>query len=410
MNNKLQTILVLGAGFGGLRCAIDLHDRLKQDENVQIILVDKYPYQSFHAALYEVAAAHMPKEAICLPIRKAIGNRNIRFYQDIVEQLDPMRQEVTLHRQGTVRYDYLVLALGCVPNDYHIPGLGDHAHQFYTFENALSVRRHVEATLRTQENVRVVIGGGGPTGTELAAAFRYFASDFCKHRGRHQQHLHVDLIELSGHLLTGMPSKMAHAADKYLKRLGVHAYYNAGIAKVRSRSLTLTDGNTIPYDILIWTGGIKTNPVVQSAADVLPLDPRGRIVITKYLQAKGFSRIYAIGDIASFATGKHQSLPQVAPHAIWQGGHVARNIIKQLHDEHPIAYDPSSFPTVIPLGGEYGILRWHNRIFTGRWTLWAKKYFEWVYLSESLPFLAAWKMAINGEHHRHTVDYIDPAA
>jgi NADH dehydrogenase len=402
-----ETIVILGAGFAGIRCAVDLYDRTKHKDDVKIILIDKSPYQSFYPSLYEVAAAHMPKEANCLPIRQVIGKRSIHFLQDIVDQIDPVNQQIHLHRHNTVRYDYLVLALGSVPNDYHIPGLADYAHCFNGFDTALQVRRHVESALRTQEDVRLVIGGAGPTGVELAAAFRYFAEDFCRHRNNHQQHLSVELIELSGHPLTGFPSKMAKLTDRYLRKLGVKPYYNVGIAKVTDKTITLTDKSQIPYDVLVWTGGIKPNPVIRH--ETFEYDNRGRILTNKYLQAKGFSRIFVIGDIASVATGRKSTLPQVAPHAYSEGAHVARNLTRILNEQDLIAYEPDNAPTVIPLGAEYGLFRWRNQVWAGKWVMLLKRLIEWRYLAGIMPLSIAWKMAIDGEHHRHETDFFDQA-
>lgn len=400
--NKRQTVLILGGGFGGIRCALDLHDRLGSRQNdIDIILVDKRPHQVFYSSLYEVAAAKMPKDAICLPIHKAINKRAIRFLRDSVEQIDPITQDVTLHSHGTIKYDYLVVALGCVPNDFNISGLRDYALTFNSFDNALALRRQAQHHLKTADTLRLVIGGGGPTGVELAAAFRYFAHDFCRHSGQSKdQHLSVTLIELGGRLLNGLPIEMANYSHKKLKKLGVKVFYNTGIQKVKNNAITLTDGNTMPYDLLVWTGGVKPNPIVRAAA--FEFDGRGRMMVNKALQARGFSRVYAIGDITNYSVSPKKSLPQVAPHAIWEGEHVASNIYRQITDQQPLPYHLHTFPTLIPLGGNDGILRWNKLIITGRLVLWIKKLVEWHYISGVLPFTAAWHVAVRGTHTSHT--------
>lgn len=404
MNNpSLHTILILGSGFGGIRCALDLHDRLKNRDDIQIVLVDKRPYQVFNSSLYEVAAAKAPREAVCLPIRKAVHKRSIRFIQDIVEKIDPVGQSVTLHQYGELHYNYLVVALGAVPNDYGIPGLRDHAISFYSFDDALAVRRQVQHLMRTKGKVNLVIGGGGPTGTELAAAFRYYEHDFCSHKKHKDEHLSVTLVEAGSQLLNGLPTEMAIQTDKKLRQLGANLSYGNAIKKVTAKSITLADGSTLPYDVFVWSGGIKANAIIQEAG--FALDSRGRLLVSKNLHAKGYTRVYGIGDITSFAIDSKHTLPQVAPHAIWQGEHVAKNIARQINKQHVQPYEPKNFPTLIPLGGNDGLLRWGPYIFGGRLTLWAKRLVEWDYFTGILPISTAWHVAIRGKHTRHTIGH-----
>src|SRR3989344_6505698 len=141
----MSKILILGGGFGGIRCALDLEKKLThstgsgQDGQVQIILVDKNSYHLFLPALYEVAAVYGNKEdsfavkirkTICIPYGEIFAGKNINFIQAEISVVDLKAKSVRTKGEEGLFYDYLVIALGSQTADFGFPGVGEYAYQF----------------------------------------------------------------------------------------------------------------------------------------------------------------------------------------------------------------------------------------------------------------------------------------
>jgi NADH dehydrogenase len=82
----------------------------------------------------------------------------------------------------------------------------------------------------------------------------------------------------------------------------------------------------IPTYTLVWTAGVTSSSLIKSISSC-DQDKAGRIIDNKYLQVKGYSNVFAIGDCASIidpSTGK--LCPPTAQHAIRQAKVAAENI------------------------------------------------------------------------------------
>jgi NADH dehydrogenase len=109
-------VIIIGAGFGGLRVA-----RRLRRAPVDVTIVDRHNYHTFVPLLYQVATAGLEPEEIAQPIRRILrGVPNLRFRMSTVTGVDLERSAV-ITDAGEVKYDYLVLAAGSAPSYF---GLG----------------------------------------------------------------------------------------------------------------------------------------------------------------------------------------------------------------------------------------------------------------------------------------------
>ncbi len=393
---RKQRIIILGSGFAGLRCAINLGHRIKGRSDVELILVDKRPYQNIYPSFYQIIAEVAKKDAVCIPIAETIADLPIQFIQDWVEDIDPVNQRVKLHQNDTLHYDYLVLGLGAVMNDYHIPGLADYATRFNNFEDLVVLRRELKEKLKKHDKVTIAVGGGGPTGVEVSLAFRYLAKKLGR-RDKNKQ-IEVILIEQAEHVLGQFNPQFITATEEILAKAGVTLKLGATIKKITNNSVELETGVKVTSDLFIWTGGVMVNPLIGQAG--FELDAKGRVLVNKYLQVKGYSKTYAVGDVAGFWVNKDETLPQIVPYAIRQGRLVADNIARQLHDQHPAPFHPGNAINLIPLAGYTGLFRFNSHVFQGRWVLWLNQWLNFYYLSGILPLSTAWMIAMDGRHRR----------
>jgi len=146
----MKKILILGGGFGGVRCALDLDKKFKGQ--VQITLVDKNSYHLFLPSLYEVASIYEKnplssedpfavkiRKTVCIPYGEIFSGKNINFIQAEVSDVDLKTKNVRTKGGEVLEYDYLVIALGSQTADFGIPGVREYAYQFKGIDDAVAI-------------------------------------------------------------------------------------------------------------------------------------------------------------------------------------------------------------------------------------------------------------------------------
>jgi NADH dehydrogenase len=371
-------VVVVGAGFGGLNAASAL-----ARAPVEVTLIDRDNYHGFSPLLYQVATAGLGPEDIAHPVRAIFARQpNVDVRLGTVTGVDLDRRLIEIRGEEPVGYDYLVLAAGSVTNDFGVPGVAAHGFPLKMLPDAMRLRNHVlacferadaEPSLVDDGILTFVIAGGGPTGVEVAGALRELignnlASDF--HRlavGRAR----VLVVEMTDRLLGSFSSASQIEALHTLRIKGVEVHLDQAIASVGPRSVSFGDGTVIPTHTVIWTAGVRANPLVEGLD--LAKGRGGAIQVGPDLSVPGHPDVFVIGDLASATDAKGRPAPQLAPVAIQGGRHVARCIERSLagRGNRPFRYrDKGIMATIgrrsavadLPLGihlsGTLGWLSW----------------------------------------------------
>lgn len=361
-------ILILGGGFGGIRCALDLDKKL--GNKVEITLIDRNGYHLFIPAIYEVASAYgikkdpfaiQLKKTICIPYTDIFENTSVDFIEAEINQVDLQNKKVKTKGEHIFEYDYLVLALGSETSTYDIPGIQEYAHQFKTLEDALFINQRLEE-LSEQftkghriEPFTFLICGGGFTGLEIAAELGCCSKVIkskCKLKGRCST---ITLFEAGSKILPMLSEKERKAVKKRLTQLGIVIMENSQIEEIGSDYLKLKNGQKLNGDLIIWTAGIKPNQFLQSIKD-LALSSSGKILVEEDLRTKGNDNIFGVGDNIEFTDKKNQKqVPALAYVAIDQGRITAQNIYNATRNKKPKLYKPFYDVFIIPVGGKYAI-------------------------------------------------------
>ena len=314
--------VVIGAGFGGLACA----KKLRKSDSYSVTLIDRNPYQLFSPLLYQVATASLPEDDIAFPVRTAY--RDVQFIRGEVTNIDTTAKELTLSNGKTVSYDDLILAVGSEGTTFGIPGIAEHAFQMKSVSDAREIRRSllhtyesVEDGLLPLESLNVVIVGGGPTGVELAGAVRELQREIQREFEHIAPKATVTLLEAGPRLLPSFHPRSSQYTLKTLTKMGVQVQVDASVIEATSRSLRLKDGKEIIAGTRIWAAGVVAPPNWKFLGET---DRGNRIKVNSNLQLNDSTWI--VGDVASYPGSNGRPLPMVAPVAIQQGKHVARQI------------------------------------------------------------------------------------
>ncbi len=348
MSNQPQTlakqphIIVIGGGFGGLNVVKAL-----QDAPVQITLIDRHNYHLFRPLLYQVAMAGLSPADIAAPLRVIFKrHQNVRTILADVTDIDAEQRQVILASGERLAYDLLVVATGAVYDYFGHASWAHHAPSLETIESALEIRRRVlsayeAAELEPEPAARqswmtFVIIGGGPTGVELAGAIGEMAN-----RTLHENFRQIDpadtkilLIEALDRLLIAFPSDLSDKAHQALEKLGVTVRTNTKVIEIAEQHITVQTGDQlekIAAHTMMWAAGVKANAlgqVLQQRAGA-DLDRKGRVKVLPNLTLPNHPEIFAIGDLTYFEQDS-QPLAGLAPVAIQQGQHVAKQILRHL--------------------------------------------------------------------------------
>lgn len=346
----MQNIVVLGAGYGGVRAIRRLAHLIGENQQHQLILVNKHNYHMFMTQLHEHAVGTSEMEEMMVPLEDVLADKRVKFIKGWVDDID-LANQIVLINHGDIKlpFKYLVVALGSEPEYYNIPGLKESSVSLRSLYSANAIRQRVDNMLKEdrKQPLTFVVGGGGLTGVEFAGELAYHLQQV---KQKHQ----IIMVEGAKELLPGMASDMAGYATDALKKLGVEVVTGDLIKSVTEKVIKLSSGRKIQYSLLLWAGGIKGNKVLANTD--LKIAGNGRVEVNEYLQAINTTNIYVIGDSAlakDFRTGK--PVIPTAQAAIQQGAVAAYNIYADIAGKSKQVYKPMVLGTLISIGWRCGL-------------------------------------------------------
>ncbi len=361
-DNRKQ-IVILGAGYAGLRTALRLGRMLKKNVNWRILLVDRYDFHQLKTELHEVAAGRVREEAVSTPIVTFIRGRNIDFLNAEATDIDFVQQFVTTSK-GKVKYDKLVIALGSETEFFGIPGMGAQAFTLTSVEDARRIKNHIREMFVKAKNenddakrqalLTFVIGGGGFTGVELATELVGYISKLCRRFEIAKEKAQVIVIEAEERILPGFDLGLVNHAQKAMKNMGIRLLLKTPCVSAEEDYVRLRGGQKIPTRTLIWTGGVRACDLVAKAE--LKYGPRGRVAVNPYLESVDHHGIYVIGDNALVVDPiTKRPLAPSAQLALQQAEIVALNICAEINGVKRARYIPKVVGEFVSLGGRNAV-------------------------------------------------------
>lgn len=342
-------IVVVGGGAGGLELVTRL-GRTFGREDYDIILLERNSSHIWKPLLHEVAAGSLDANLDEVGYRGHGHLNKYRFFLGTLQDIDrdtghvvvaPIADESGDEIMGEhrIRYDYLVIAVGSVANDFGVEGVAEHclflesraeADKFRQklLNACLRVSRTMMLAPGVEADVEIAIVGGGATGVELAAEL-YNAATALKHYGLEvfdERRLKVTLLEAGERILPALPEHVSSAAREELEALGVRVITAAQVVKVTQDGVHLKDGRTIPAAMKVWAAGVKAPAFLQGIAG-LETAPNNQLLVKPTLQTTADDCIFAIGDCARFIPdGAERPIPPRAQAAHQMADTVFKNL------------------------------------------------------------------------------------
>jgi len=341
-------ILILGAGYAGLRCARDLGRSLDAPGAPEVMLVDRHRYHQIITELPVAAAGRIGSDDVALPLDQLLTRARVRFEQAEVEHIDLRGKQVVTTR-GALSYGTLVVAVGSTTAFYGVPGLAEHALTLKSVEDAEAIKARVQevvqqAARQTDEGARaallsVLIGGAGLTGVELAGELAEVLPCLAERYHLPATAPRVTLVEASPVVLPSLRGRLRTRAASILTALGIRLALGSKVVLADESGVTLASGDRLVGQTLVWTTARN-----------------GQAPVDDYLRLKGYPDVYVIGDAARIPNGRGPGfLNPTAQVAIRQGEAAAQTIMAAWEGRQPRPYTPLNRGQVISLGSGTGV-------------------------------------------------------
>ncbi|HLZ87005.1 MAG TPA: NAD(P)/FAD-dependent oxidoreductase [Puia sp.] len=376
-NSKRQRVVIVGAGFAGLRIARSLNNTA-----YDVFLIDRHNYHQFQPLMYQVATARLEPSSISFPLRKVFQHtHNVTIRIADVLRVDVVNKmlETTI---GDITYDRLVLCIGCTTNYFGNERIRANSFPMKSVPNAMALRNRILQTFEDtieagpderQSLLNFVIVGGGPTGVELAGAMAEMKKNILP-----KDYPEVDFSRLTIYLIEGSPNTLNSMSEvsratsrKYLEQLGVMVRTGTTVEDYDGNTVRLKGGETIVARNLIWAAGVTGNVLEGIPASVMV---RGnRLKTNRFGEVEGLDGVYAIGDIAYMPTPKYPNgHPQLANVAIAQAAHIAINFKRELKGRTRIEFEYHNKGTMATVGKRKAVVDLPGLSFQGvfAWLTW----------------------------------------
>lgn len=372
----LHTVVIIGAGFGGLEAAKALGK-----QPVKVTVIDRNNYHLFQPMLYQVGTAGLAPSEITSPIRNILRKQqNTEVLMEEVTGVDVEGQHVLMGDQS-VPFDYLIVATGASNNYFGHEDWQRFAPGLKSVVDAMAVRDKIllafeRAELEKDAEKRkalltFVLVGGGPTGVELAGALAELATEAFKgdFRHIHPSSARIILVEGKSRIMPEFPPSLTRKAHKKLNRLGVEIRTGVHVKAVDADCVMIGDQRLEAKNV-IWTAGVKASPAGQWLQT--EIDHDGRVKVQSDMTIPGHHNIFVIGDTA-LAKQNGKPLPGLAPVALQEARYVAAVIADRIAGKvhtRPFRYfDKGTMATV---GRSFAVVDIGILHFTGflAWLTW----------------------------------------
>lgn len=395
-------IVIIGGGFAGLAAARGL-----ENQDLQVVLIDKHNYHTFQPLLYQVATGGLEPDSIAFPLRKRFNDvENFYFRLAEVTNINTDKNEIET-TIGSLEYDELIIATGSTTNFFGNKNVEKHAMEMKSVPDSLNIRSLIlenfeEALLETDLEKRralmnFVIVGGGPTGVELAGALAEMKKGILPkdYPDLDIRMMKINLIQSSKELLKGMSNQASVKAEDFLIKLGVDVWTNLRVLDYDGETVTTNGDDHFKSATVIWAAGVKGKKINGLPTDCI-VERAERFKVNRYNQVENYNNIYAIGDVACMKTENYEwGHPMMAQPAIQQGKLVAKNMLAKLKGKQQKEFeyhDKGSMATIgrnkavvdLPNWKTQGVFAWFVWMFVHLFSLIGFRnkvivFMNWVY-------------------------------
>lgn len=338
-----------------------------------ITLVNKHNYHYETTWMHEASAGTLHHDRCRYQIKDVINTSRVNFVQDTVKKIDKEGKKVVLET-GELSYNYLVVALGSVPETFGISGLKEHAFSISNINSSRQLREHIEyqfATYNTEaekrpERLTIVVGGAGFTGIEFLGEMANRIPELCREYDIDRQQVRLICVEAAPSVLPGFEPELVDYAVNYLEGKGVEFKIGTAVKECTPDGIIVgKDDQTeeIKAGTVVWAAGVRGNPIIEESGFE---NMRGRVKVKPDLRVEGHDDIFVIGDCSLIINEEtERPYPPTAQISMQQGETCANNLAALIHGKETETFSFDNKGSVASLGEHDAIGVAFGRKMTG---------------------------------------------
>jgi NADH dehydrogenase len=359
-------VLIVGGGYVGVYTALGLQRALRPGE-AEVTLVSPESFMVYQPFLPEAASGNIEPRHVVIPLRRIL--KRVRLITGGLEGLDPGGRRATVRpvegEPFDLEYDVIVLGLGSVSRVLPVPGLAERAVGFKTVAEAIYLRNQVLSRMDAAESttdpavrrraLAFLFVGGGYAGVEALAELEDLARDACRYyRTVTRNDMRWVLVEAAGSILPELGGRLGEYALERLRQRGIEVHLLTRLESAEGGRMVLSDGEAFEAETLVWTTGVKANPLLAGLG--LPLDDRGRLMVDAYLRVRDVQGAWSAGDCAAVPDVVAGGVsPPTAQHALRQARRLAGNVVAVMRGDDPVPFRYRQLGGLVSLGLYKGV-------------------------------------------------------
>jgi NADH dehydrogenase len=401
-----KRIIIVGGGFGGVKCAATLRRQLSE-EQAEIVLFNEENHLVFSPLLTEAVGSSLNIMDVVVPLRQLLPAVFCRT--EAVEDIDLAKNEVEYiaddGQPARMGYDHVVVSCGSATNLNVVPGMADHAFPLKTVGDAAALRSHIIEQMERAEvaanperrkwHLTFIVVGGGFSGAEAAGEINDLVRSSARYfKNFKRDHVRVVLIHSRDQLLPEISPTLREFARRKMEQAGVEIILNARVALAIPDGVGLQDGQFFKGATTICTIGNSPAPLLQRLS--VPKD-KGRLLTELDLRIRGQQNAWAIGDCAVILnTYDNAPSPTTGQFAERQGRQCAENIVRSFRGEATKPFRFKQLGELCSIGGHSavaellgmklsGFIAWFvwRGVYLFKLPTWARRFqvgFDWAWL------------------------------
>lgn len=363
---KKKRLVIVGAGFAGIELARKIRPLILSG-HYSVQLISTHGYFEYYPGIYRIIIGETPIQTrVDLDL---IVPPEVEIIEDTIEKIDTENKKLFSENENganVYEYDELVLALGSVPNYFNIEGLEQQSFVFRTTGDAVILRNHLHEIFKNfnslsttdskNNNLHVIICGGGPIGVELAGSLSSYMKMLAYKYKISPNKITINLVDAGDRVLPRVPESASKKVATFLNKKGVNLFLNRPILKIENETV-LMDDVTLNAKTIVWTAGVLAHPL-YGATQSLKCE-KGRVVVDEYMQAVGQDGVYVLGD------GACTDKAGLAQTAIFDGKYLAKYLKAKAYNKSLPKYTGAKTGYVIPIGSNWALMISNKFIMAG---------------------------------------------
>ena len=362
-------VLVLGGGFGGYNAAKAICSKIKDRDDVGVMLISKENYFTFWPMLAGVISSDIQTQNVAQPLRRSLIEAGASFRRATVDDIDFEKQVVTAVGEADAKievpYDHVIMALGGEPAYFGIPGVEEHALSMTGIHTAEDIRnraieRFEQTTLARgdvpRSKLTFVIIGGGATGVETASELHGLVHDVLApdYPNINPNNVRIVLVDRNEQVLKELDPALRRTARKKLDDLDIEVFSNTKAQEITADKVILDSGEEIEAENVVWTAGARASVKLEDFEE-LPSDERKGLEVDEYCRVKGYDNVWGIGDCAANVDGEGNAIPPNAQAAVQGGDAVAANVLASIDGEELKSFNYKSVGQLVEMGSQFAV-------------------------------------------------------